>query len=115
MAGQPLLVLMAGDARVDNARFKAQFHQKAVMVRAEELVEKVGHPMGGVCPFALQPGVPVYFDASLRRFGTVYPAAGTAASAVRLSVPELQTAVGERFAAWVDVAKGWQAEPAPAQ
>ena len=107
---QPLLVIMAGDAKVDNARYKARFHQKAVMLRPEELVAAVGHPMGGVCPFALHPGVPVYLDESLQRFETVYPAAGTAASAVRLSVPELQTAVGEHFAGWVDVAKGWREE-----
>ena len=102
------LVLMAGDARVDNARYKAQFRQKAVMVRPDELIERVGHPLGGVCPFALRPGVPVYLDESLKRFDVVYPAAGTAASAVRLSVPELQAAVGDRFAGWVDVAKGWR-------
>ena len=107
---QPLLVIMAGDARVDNPRYKAQFHQKAAMIRPEELVESIGHPMGGVCPFAVRPGVPVYLDASLKRFDTVYPAAGTAASAVRLSVPELQTAVGEHFAGWVDVAKDWREE-----
>ena len=104
------LMLVAGDVRVDNTRYKAQFHQKAVMVRPDELIERVGHPMGGVCPFALRPGVPVYLDESLKRFDVVYPAAGTAASAVRLSVPELQTAVGDRFAGWVDVAKGWREE-----
>ncbi|MFZ2432775.1 MAG: YbaK/EbsC family protein, partial [Gemmiger qucibialis] len=73
----------------------------------DELVVKVGHPMGGVCPFAVCPGVPVYLDESLRRFDIVYPAAGTAASAVRLAVPELEHAA-ENFSGWVDIAKGWQ-------
>lgn len=103
----PVLVVMAGDGKVDNPRFKAQFHCKAAMVRPDELVEKVGHPMGGVCPFDLRPGVPVYLDESLRRFDVVYPAAGNAASAVRLSVPELEQAV-QNFAAWVDIAKNWR-------
>lgn len=107
---QPLLVIMAGDGKVDNPRYKAQFHQKAVMIRPDDLPETIGHPMGGVCPFALRDGVPVYLDESLKRFDVVFPAAGTAASAVRLSVPELQTAVGEHFAGWVDVAKGWRAD-----
>lgn len=102
-----VLVVMAGDGRVDNARFKARFGAKAAMVRSEELVSKVGHPMGGVCPFAVRPGVEVYLDESLRRFEVVYPAAGNAASAVRLTIPELERAA-HRFAGWVDVAKGWR-------
>lgn len=104
-----VLVVMAGDARVDNARFKARFHTKAAMVRPEDLVGTVGHPMGGVCPFDVRPGVEVYLDESLRRFETVYPAAGNAASAVRLTIPELERAA-HRFAGWVDVAKGWREE-----
>lgn len=107
VAGQPTLVVIAGDGKVDNARYKTQFHCKACMIKPDELVAKVGHPMGGVCPFAVCPGVPVYLDKSLRRFDVVYPAAGTAASAVRLSVPELEHAA-ENFAGWVDIAKGWQ-------
>ncbi len=89
VAGQPMLVVIAGDGKVDNAKYKAKFHCKACMIKPDELVVKVGHPMGGVCPFAVCPGVPVYLDESLRRFDIVYPAAGTAASAVRLAVPEL--------------------------
>ena len=103
----PALVVIAGDGRVDNAKFKAKFATKAVMLRPEELNEKVGHPMGGVCPFDVREGVPVYLDESLKRFDTVYPAAGTASSAVRLSVPELEHCT-QHFAGWVDVAKGWQ-------
>lgn len=109
VAGQPVLVVIAGDGKVNNPAFKAQFHTKAVMIKPDELVQKVGHPMGGVCPFAVMDGVPVYLDESLKRFDTVYPAAGTAASAVRLSVPELERAA-QNFAGWVDIAKGWRAE-----
>lgn len=93
---------------MDNPKFKAKFHCKASMIRPENLVEQVGHPMGGVCPFDIRPGVQVYLDESLRRFDVVFPAAGTAASAVRLTVPELERAV-QNFAGWVDIAKGWQA------
>lgn len=106
VAGQPTLVVLAGDAKVDNPRYKAQFHCKASMIRPEELVEKVGHPMGGVCPFAVKDGVPVYLDESLRRFAVIYPAAGTASSAVRLAVPELERAA-DHFAGWVNIGKGW--------
>lgn len=105
----PILIVMAGDGRVDNPRYKARFHTKAAMIRPEELVEAVGHPMGGVCPFAVRPGVQVYLDESLRRFDVVYPAAGTASSAVRLTVPELEHSV-QNFAGWVDVAKDWRPE-----
>lgn len=107
VAGQPILVVVAGDGRVDNARYKARFHCKASMIRPEMLVERVGHPMGGVCPFAVCPGVPVYLDESLRRFDVVYPAGGTPASAVRLSIPELERSA-ENFSGWVDIARGWQ-------
>lgn len=107
--GHAVLVVMAGDGKVDNPRYKAQFHTKAAMIRPDDLVEKVGHPMGGVCPFAILPDVRVYLDESLKRFDIVYPAAGTASSAVRLTVPELESAV-EHFSGWVDVAKGWRPE-----
>ena len=108
VAGQPVLIVIAGDGKVDNPKFNAKFHCKASMIRPENLVEQVGHPMGGVCPFDIRPGVQVYLDESLRRFDVVFPAAGTAASAVRLTVPELERAV-QNFAGWVDIAKGWQA------
>ena len=107
--GHAVLVVMAGDGKVDNPRYKAQFHTKAAMIRPDDLVEKVGHPMGGVCPFAILPDVRVYLDESLKRFDIVYPAAGTASSAVRLTMPELESAV-EHFSGWVDVAKGWRPE-----
>ena len=98
-----ILILAAGDARIDNKKYKATFHKKANMPSADEVLEYIGHPVGGVCPFGIKPGVPVYLDESLKRFDIVYPAAGTGNSAVKLSIDELYTcseAVG-----WVDVCK----------
>lgn len=102
-----LLVVAAGDARVDNARFKAQFHQKAKMLSPQETHDLIGHDVGGVCPFALPEGIPVWLDVSLRRFDTVFPAAGSSNSAVRLTCQELEEAVSD-LAGWVDVCKGWR-------
>lgn len=98
-----LLVVAAGDARVDNQKFKRAFGVKARMLGAERVEALVGHAVGGVCPFGVSDGVPVYLDESLRRFDVVYPAAGTASSAVRLTLPELERA--SEAAGWVDVAK----------
>ena len=106
--GKAVLIVMAGDARVDNARYKMRFSQKAKMLTPEEAIAYTGHAVGGVCPFALPDGVTVYLDESLLRFDTVYPAAGSAASAVRMSPQELETA--SRSAGWVDVCKGWREE-----
>lgn len=103
-----LLVLAAGDAKIDNSRYKAEFHTKAVMLPADEVLPKTGHPVGGVCPFANPEGVRVVCDESLRRFDIVYPAAGTASSAVRLSCEELFDASNAEK--WVDVCKGWREE-----
>lgn len=103
-----ILVVAAGDARVDNAKFKACFGVKAKMLPGEQVEPLVGHGVGGVCPFGVNEGVRVYLDESLRRFETVYPAAGTASSAVRLALDELEKASGSL--GWVDVCKGWQAE-----
>ncbi|MBQ7687999.1 MAG: YbaK/EbsC family protein [Clostridia bacterium] len=101
--GAPVLVVAAGDRRVDNQKFKAAFSAKAKMLPPEQLETAVGYPMGGVCPFAVNDGCRVYLDASLRRFDVVYPAAGSADSAVELTVPELERFSG--FEAWVDVCK----------
>lgn len=106
VAGAPLLIVMAGDGKIDNAKFKARFHQKAAMIPPDQVQALVGYAVGGVCPFAVAPGVAVYLDESLRRFETVYPAAGDARSAVKLSPEELEKA--SQAAGWVDVAKGWQ-------
>lgn len=100
-----ILVVAAGDAKVDNRKFKDRFGRKAKMLSADEVEVRIGHGVGGVCPFGVRDGVEVYTDASLQRFDTVYPAAGTAASAVRLSCEELYEASGSR--GWVDVCKGW--------
>ncbi len=101
----PIIVVMAGDARIDNGKYKGFFHTKAVMIKPEEVEELLGHPVGGVCPFALPYGVPVYLDESLRRFDFVYPAAGTRNSAVKLTPSELETASGAKE--WIFVTKGW--------
>ena len=98
-----LLVLAAGDARIDNHKFKDTFHVKAKMLTADEVLELVGHPVGGVCPFGCNEGVPVYLDESLKRFETVFPAVGSANSAIELNLDELfrySKALG-----WVDVCK----------
>jgi len=98
-----LLLLAAGDARIDNRKFKDTFHIKAKMLTADEVLELVGHPVGGVCPFGCNEGVPVYLDESLRRFETVFPAVGSANSAIELNLEELFTF--SRAIAWVDVCK----------
>lgn len=88
----PVLVIAAGDAKVSNSKFKEYFHIKAKMIPAEDVELLVGHGVGGVCPFGVNEGVKVYLDQSLFRFDVVYPAAGTAASAVRLTPSELERA-----------------------
>ena len=107
MVGEtPTLVVLAGDARIDNPAFKAQFHCKAKMLSADQASKLVGHAVGGVCPFAVNDGVEVYLDESLRRFSTVFPACGSSNSAIELTCNEL-----ERYAHpvdWVDVCKGWR-------
>lgn len=100
--GGAVLVVAAGDARVDNPKFKAQFHTKAKMLTPEEVVNLVGHAVGGVCPFAVNEGVKVYLDESLRRFQTVFPACGSANSAIELTLSELEQLSGGE---WIDVCK----------
>nr|MBR4281457.1 YbaK/EbsC family protein [Clostridia bacterium] len=101
-----ILVVAAGDAKVDNARFKAEFGMKAKMLTPEDAVRLIGHAVGGVCPFAVNEGVPVFLDESLRRFDTVYPACGSSNSAIELTIPELEKY--SRCERWVDVCKGWR-------
>lgn len=105
-----VLLVAAGDARVDNPKFKAFFHTKARMLTPEQVVELVGHAVGGVCPFAVNPGVKVYLDESLKRFQTVFPACGSSNSAIELTIPELERL--SRCDAWVDLCKGWQPQEA---
>ena len=99
----PVLVLAAGDARIDNSKYKAQFHTKAKMIPHDQVEELIGHGVGGVCPFGVKEGVPVWLDESLRRFDLVYPAAGTSNSAVKLTLAELEQA--SQALGWVDVCK----------
>ncbi len=103
--GQAILVVTAGDAKVDNKKFKEYFSTKAKMLLPDELTDLVGHAMGGVCPFAVKSGVSVYLDISLRRFSTVYPACGSSSSAIELTIKELERFSG--YSQWIDVCKGW--------
>jgi len=98
-----VLVVLAGDARIDNVKFKAFFHQKAKMLSHEQVSELTGFPVGGVCPFLAPEGTKVYLDESLKRFEIVYPAAGSRSSAVRLTLDELERAAKPE--GWVDVSK----------
>lgn len=98
-----VLILTEGMARIDNKKYKAAFHVKAKMIPFEQVEPLVGHAPGGVCPFGIRDGVEVYLDESLRKFETVYPAAGSDHSAVRLTIPELEQA--SRAIGWVDVCR----------
>lgn len=101
----PILIVAAGDAKIDNPKYKAQFHTKAKMLTREEVTELIGHAVGGVCPFAVKEGVKIYLDESLRRFETVYPAAGSSNSAIPMTMEDLEKYSGS--SQWVDVCKGW--------
>ena len=100
---KPILILTAGDEKIDNKKYKARFGTKARMLTPEEALTLIGHPVGGVCPFAVREGVTVYLDVSLRRFETVFPACGSGNSAIELNMEEL-----ERYSnsvEWVNVCK----------
>ena len=105
----PIIIVVAGDAKVDNSRYKAQFHTKAKMLTHEEAHTLIGHDVGGVCPFALPEDVKVYLDVSLKRFATVFPAAGSDNSAVEMTCDELEQ-YASNFVEWVDVCKAWRPE-----
>lgn len=106
---KPVVIVVAGDAKIDNSKYKAQFHTKAKMLTHEEAHSLIGHDVGGVCPFALPEDVKVYLDESLKRFETVFPAAGSDNSAVELTCGELEK-YSSNFQQWVDVCKAWQTE-----
>ena len=108
LGDEPIIVVVAGDQKIDNAKYKAQFHQKAKMLTFDEACAFTGHAPGGVCPFGAKPAAQVYLDESLRRFDVVYPACGDDHSGVRLTIPELERATNA--AGWVDVCRGWRAE-----
>ncbi len=103
--GDPILIVAAGDAKIDNPKYKARFAAKAKMLSPEEAKEMIGHAVGGVCPFAVNGGVTVYLDESLKRFETVFPACGSSNSAIELTIKELEQYAN--YAAWIDVCKGW--------
>ncbi len=103
VGGEPVLIVMAGDVKIDNAKYKAKFGKKAKMLTMDEVVALIGHAVGGVCPFAVNEGVSTYLDESLKRFPTVFPACGSSNSAIELNMEEL-----ERFSRskeWIDVTK----------
>ena len=104
--GQAVLIVTAGDAKIDNPKYKAKFGTKAKMLTPDEAENLVGHAVGGVCPFAVKKGVSVYLDDSLKRFSTVFPACGSSNTAIELSIEELETHSG--FICWIDVCKNWQ-------
>ena len=101
--GRAILIIAAGDAKIDNKKYKAQFHTKAKMLSFEEVEDMTGHAVGGVCPFGVKEGVKVYLDASLKRFECVYPACGSSNSAVKLTLEELEHA--SNYQEWIDVCK----------
>ena len=103
-----ILVVAAGDAKIDNHSFKETFGVKAKMLSFDEVEEKTGHAVGGVCPFAINDGVKVYLDESLKRFETVFPACGSSNSAIELTLSELERF--SQFESWVDVCKAWREE-----
>lgn len=101
-----ILIVTAGDAKIDNSKYKLQFRTKAKMLTSDEAVTLIGHAVGGICPFGVKAGVVTYLDISLKRFETVFPACGSSNSAIELSIDEL-----ERYSnahSWIDICKGWQ-------
>ena len=96
-----LLIVLAGDAKISNSKYKAFFHEKAHMLSFEEVNDLIGHPVGGVCPFAIKDGVKVYLDESLKRFNTVFPACGSANSAIELTIEELEKY--SNYTSWIDI------------
>lgn len=105
MENEAVLIVTAGDAKIDNSKYKATFGKKAKMLSLDELETLVGHTVGGVCPFAVNEGVKVYLDVSLKRFDTVFPACGSSNSAIELTIPELEKHSG--YEEWIDVCKGY--------
>ena len=101
-----IMVVCAGDAKVDNSKFKAQFGYRSRMLTLEEAENLIGHAVGGVCPFAVNDGVSIYLDVSLKRFETVFPACGSSNSAIELTIPELEKY--SNYLGWVDVCKAWE-------
>ena len=104
----PILIVTAGDARVNSSKFKTAFHQKPVMIPGDSVEEAIGHAPGGVCPFAVKDNVNIYLDISLKRFADVHAAAGNSRATVHLTLDELEK--HSRMKDWVDVCKNWETE-----
>lgn len=100
---KPILIVTAGDAKIDNHKYKSIFNTKAKMIPAEQVNTLIGHDIGGVCPFAINSGITVYLDESLKRFTTVYPACGSSNSAIELTISELEKY--SNYNSWIDVCK----------
>lgn len=100
---KPILIVAPGDAKIDNSKYKAFFHTKAHMIPKEEVLALIGHNIGGVCPFAINPNVIVYLDESLKRFDFIYPACGSSNSAIKLTIEELEKY--SNYTSWIDVCK----------
>lgn len=100
---KPILIVVSGDAKIDNSKYKAEFHKKAKMIPHENVEKIIGHQVGGVCPFGINEGVEVYLDKSLQKYKTVYPASGSDSSAVKLTIQELEQA--SNYQKWIDACK----------
>lgn len=100
---KPILIVVAGDSKIDNSKYKAEFSTKAKMIPYENVEELIGHVVGGVCPFGVKDGVTIYLDNSLKRFEIIYPACGSTNSAIKLTVDELEKI--SNYKKWVDVCK----------
>ncbi|MBQ4509368.1 MAG: YbaK/EbsC family protein [Clostridia bacterium] len=105
---EAILIVTAGDAKIDSAKYKAYFGKKAKMLTPDEAVELIGHAVGGICPFAVNDTSKIYLDVSLKRFQTVFPACGSSNSAIELTIPELEKYSG--YIAWIDVCKNYQVD-----
>ncbi len=103
---KPVLIVVAGDARIDNPKFKEEFSTKAKMLKADEVLDQIGHDVGGVCPFGINEDVTVYLDKSLKRFKSLYPACGSSNSVIELTIEELEK--HSNYSRWVDIARGWK-------
>ena len=100
---KPILIVVAGDVKIDNVKYKQEFNTKAKMLGVDEVEDLIGHKVGGVCPFAINKNVDVYLDVSLKRFENIYPAAGSSNSAIKLSIKELEEY--SNYIKWIDVCK----------
>lgn len=100
---KPILIVAAGDAKIDNSKYKSQFKTKAHMIEKERVLDTIGHDIGGVCPFAINEGIKVYLDNSLKRFEFIYPACGSSNSAIKLTITELEKY--SNYDSWIDVCK----------